>query len=63
MELDIDDGLRRRLAARAERAEFESTEAYCVAVLRTVVEELDDPDRPDGAGDAVADRLEDLGYR
>jgi len=60
MELDIDDDLRRRLAARAENAGFESTEAYCVAVLRTVVEELNggtDEDR-----DAVADRLEDLGY-
>jgi hypothetical protein len=61
MELDIDDELRRRLAARAERAEFESTEAYCVAVLRTVVEELDDG-RSDERADAVTDRLEDLGY-
>jgi len=65
MELDIDDGLRRRLAARAERAEFESTEAYCVAVLRTVVEELESREARESGGDerTVSDQLEDLGYK
>lgn len=57
MELELDDGYRERLAARAERLGFESTEAYAQTIVETVLDELDDDH-----DDAVQDRLEDLGY-
>jgi len=57
MELDVDDELYDRLTQRAEQTGFESPEEYSVVVLRTVLEEVQD-DRDD----AVAQRLEDLGY-
>lgn len=56
--LEIDEELLGRLERRAENNGFESTEAYCRTILRTVVEELE----KEGTEDEVEERLEDLGY-
>jgi hypothetical protein len=58
MQLDIDKQLYDRLANRADKMGFDSTEKYCLTVLETVMNELEDDDT-----DAeVQNRLEDLGY-
>lgn len=56
--LDLDDDLYGALERRAEANGFESTEAYCGTVLRTVLEELE----AEATDDEVEERLEDLGY-
>jgi len=58
MQLDIDEELHDRLATRADKKGFDSTEAYCIVVLETVMKELEDQD----ANAEVQNRLEDLGY-
>ena len=58
MQLDIDKQLHRRLSERAEKMGFDSTEEYCLTVLETVMNELEDSDADAG----VQNRLEDLGY-
>ncbi|PSP77576.1 hypothetical protein BRC88_13040 [Halobacteriales archaeon QS_4_69_225] len=58
MQLDIDKQLQQRLSERAEKMGFDSTEKYCVIILETVIDELEEED----AADDVQDRLEDLGY-
>jgi hypothetical protein len=58
MQLDIDEQLQERLANRADKMGFDSTEEYCMTVLETVMNELENGDT-----DAeVQNRLEDLGY-
>jgi hypothetical protein len=56
--LDLDDETYHRLERRAQNYGFESTEAYSITVLQTVMDELEeDPDTGE-----VEQRLEDLGY-
>lgn len=56
--LELDDDVYERLQRRAQNNGFESTEAYCRTVLRTVLEELE----AEATDDEVEQRLEDLGY-
>ena len=58
MQLDIDEQLHERLANRADKMGFDSTEEYCLIVLETVMNELENND----ADAEVQNRLEDLGY-
>lgn len=58
MELKIDDDTADRLARRAERHGFDSTEAYVRVLLKTVLDELEEFE----GGADVESRLEDLGY-
>jgi len=46
------------LVARAEKQGFDSPEEYGSMILRTVINELENPEEDD----AVRGRLEDLGY-
>lgn len=63
MELNLDEVVRDRLASRAERHGFNSTEAYAETILTAVIEELEGDRRADSDRSAeVEDRLEDLGY-
>jgi hypothetical protein len=56
--LELDDDIYERLQQRAQNNGFESTDAYCQTVLRTVLEELE----AETTDDEVEQRLEDLGY-
>ena len=58
MQLDIDKQLHQRLSERAKKVGFDSTEEYCVTILETVINELEE----ENANDEVQNRLEDLGY-
>jgi hypothetical protein len=58
MQLDIDKQLHQRLSERAEKMGFDSTEEYCVTILETVINELEE----ENANNEVQSRLEDLGY-
>ena len=58
--IELDDDLYARLDGRATNNGFESTEAYCQMVLRTVVEELEEGGK--AMDQDVENRLEDLGY-
>jgi hypothetical protein len=58
MRLDIDKHLHQRLSERAEKMGFDSTEEYCVTILETVINELEE----ENTNDEVQSRLEDLGY-
>jgi len=58
LELTIDDDLYNRLANRADRFGFESTERYSEVILETVIDELEG----EQGGNQITDRLEDLGY-
>jgi hypothetical protein len=55
--VDLDDEVYERLATRAKRHEFDSSEEYVVFMITTVLDELEGEDNDD-----VRDRLEDLGY-
>lgn len=56
--LELDENTYERLEDRAKRQGFDSTEAYGVMILQTVIDELEES----GEEDSVRDRLEDLGY-
>lgn len=58
LRLDINEDIYERLATRAERYGFESTEAYTRTIVETVILELEGH-QSDGE---VEERLEDLGY-
>jgi len=58
MELDINKQLNAKLSNRADKMGFESTEEYCIMILETVINELEE----ENADDEVQNRLEDLGY-
>lgn len=57
MDLTIDEDLAERLAARAERHGFDSSEAYAETILKVVLDELEGQET-----EKVQDRLKDLGY-
>jgi len=71
--IEIPEPIAKALAARLERSEFESIDAYAAFALELLLREIDDPDadtthvdpidHDDSAGEnGVEDRLESLGY-
>lgn len=64
MNVDIDEELGVRLARRAERHGFESTEAYVNTVLAAFLSEIEAEGQGAGSDQrgSLERRLEDLGY-